>query len=50
MPPENSSTQAALTDKERFATLLGQAALKVWSDLPREAQERLFTASVQRSI
>jgi hypothetical protein len=39
-----------LTDEERFATLLGYAALNVWSDLPREAQERLFTASVDDGI
>jgi hypothetical protein len=31
-------SQAAFTDENRFATLLGRAALKVWSDLPREAQ------------
>ena len=30
--------------------LLGLAALKVWSDLPREAQERLFAASVDDGI
>jgi hypothetical protein len=40
----------SLTDEEQFATLLGHAALKVWSDLPREAQERLFTASVDDTI
>jgi hypothetical protein len=50
MPPEDSSSRAALTDEERFASLLGHAALKVWSDLPREAQERLFTASVDDGV
>jgi hypothetical protein len=39
-----------LTDEERFATLLGHGALKVWSDLPREAQERLFAASVDDGV
>ena len=37
---------ASLTDENRFGTLLGQAALRVWSDLPREAQEQLFAATV----
>jgi hypothetical protein len=44
------SSQASLTDEDRFATLLGHGALKIWSDLPREAQERLFTASVDDGI
>lgn len=26
----------------RFSTLLGDAALKLWADLPRDIQERLF--------
>jgi hypothetical protein len=30
----------------RKNSLLGHAALKVWSDLPRDAQERLFAAAV----
>ena len=33
-------------DENRFATLLGHAALEVWADLPRDAQERLFAAAV----
>jgi hypothetical protein len=49
-PSGNPSSQASFTDEERFAMLLGHAALKVWSDLPREAQERLFTASVDDGI
>jgi hypothetical protein len=32
-------------DENRFAVLLGHAALKVWADLPRDAQERLFAAA-----
>jgi hypothetical protein len=49
-PSGNSPSQTTLTDEDRYATLLGHAALKVWSDLPREAQERLFTASVDDGI
>ena len=26
----------------RFSTLLGEAALKLWADLPRDIQERIF--------
>ena len=37
-------------DENRFASLLGLAALKVWPDLPREAQERLFAAAVDDSL
>jgi hypothetical protein len=33
-------------NENQFAALLGQAVIKVWSDLPREAQERLFAAAV----
>ncbi|MCA6125191.1 hypothetical protein J6500_25330 [Bradyrhizobium sp. WSM 1704] len=33
-------------DESRFTTLLGHAALKIWADLPRDAQERLFAAAV----
>ena len=37
-------------DEHQFASLLGRAALKVWPDLPREAQERLFAAAVDDSL
>jgi hypothetical protein len=50
MPSEDSSSRSALTDEERFASLLGHAALNIWSDLPREAQEWLFTASVDDGV
>ena len=30
----------------RFATTLGEAALKIWSELPRGMQERLFEMAV----
>jgi hypothetical protein len=29
-----------------FERLLGQAALRLWSDLPRDVQERLFETAV----
>jgi hypothetical protein len=33
-------------DDNQVVALLGHGALKVWPDLPREAQERLFAAAV----
>lgn len=33
-------------DENQIASLLGHAALKVWPNLPREAQEQLFAAAV----
>ena len=33
-------------DEDRFVALLGHAALKVWANLPQDAQERLFAAAV----
>jgi hypothetical protein len=58
IPPQSRSTpsaspisQTALhNDEDRFARLLGHAALKVWSDLPRDAQERLFAAAVDDGV
>jgi hypothetical protein len=44
------SQASPLHDEDRFARLLGHAALKVWSDLPREAQERLFAAAVDDGV
>ena len=37
-------------DENQFASLLGHAALKVWPELPREAQQRLFSAAVDDGI
>jgi hypothetical protein len=37
-------------DENRFARLQGRAALKVWLDLPRDAQERLFAAAVDDGV
>ena len=51
IPPQIRSTQTVLhNDEDRFARLLGHAALKVWSDLPRDAQERLFAAAVDDGV
>ena len=40
-----ANSQMPQMDEKRFATLLGHAALEVWADLPRDAQERLFAAA-----
>jgi hypothetical protein len=32
-------------DENQIVSLLGHAALKVWPDLPRDAQEQLFEAA-----
>lgn len=42
--------QTAIDDPiEEAETLLGQAALRIWSDLPREAQEMLFESAVENA-
>lgn len=33
-------------DKGRFAVVIGKAALRVWAELPRDVQERLFEDAV----
>jgi hypothetical protein len=37
-------------DENQFAALLGHAALKVWPELPRDAQEMLFAAAVDDDV
>jgi hypothetical protein len=37
-------------DENQIAALLGHAAVKVWSELPRDAQERLFAAAVDDAV
>jgi hypothetical protein len=32
---------------ERFASLLGQAAMAVWGDMPRDIQEALFETAMK---
>lgn len=51
-PSPSTPPQSELThmDENRFAALLGHAALKVWAELPRDAQERLFTAAVDDGV
>ncbi len=34
-------------DQERFAGLLGRAALSVWGDMPRDIQEALFETAMK---
>jgi hypothetical protein len=33
--------------KERFAAMLGHAAIEVWGDMPRDVQEALFAAATK---
>jgi len=35
-----------MDNEGRFAPLLGQAAIHLWADLPRDTQERLFEHAV----
>lgn len=37
-------------DDNQVASLLGHAALKAWPELPRDAQERPFSAAVDDGI
>lgn len=59
LPPQEPSapttgaatiSEPAHMDENRFASLLGRAALKVWSQLPRDAQEQLFAAAVDDGV
>ena len=34
-------------ESTRFAQVVGQAALQIWPDLPRDLQERLFEDAVK---
>jgi hypothetical protein len=43
-------TERPHMDEIQFASLLGRAALKVWSDLPRDAQEQLFAAAADDGV
>ena len=44
------ATRELPMDENQIASLLGHAALKVWPDLPRDAQERLFAAAVDDGV
>lgn len=37
-------------DDNQYTALLGRAALKVWAELPRQAQEQLFSAAVDDAV
>ena len=36
-----------MQDEERFAGLLGRAAVSVWGDMPRDIQEALFETAMK---
>lgn len=36
-----------MQDENRFAGLLGHAAVSVWADMPRDIQEALFEAAMK---
>jgi hypothetical protein len=36
-----------MADNNRFAELLGHAAINVWGDMPRDIQEALFETAVR---
>jgi hypothetical protein len=38
------------TEHDRNALLVGHAALNVWTDFPRDAQERVFAAAADSQI
>ena len=41
---------ASVSDQNALAALLGHAILRVWADLPRDTQERLFAAAVDDGV
>jgi hypothetical protein len=42
--------KAPLANENTLAALLGHAVLRVWADLPRDAQEQLFAAAVDDGV
>ena len=36
-----------MTEQQTFALLLGEAAMAVWGDMPRDIQEALFEAAMK---
>jgi hypothetical protein len=36
-----------MTDERTFASLLGEAAMAVWGDMPRDIQEALFETAMR---
>ena len=49
LPNAPGHSEKPLMNENQFA-LLGHAVIKVWSDLPRDAQERLFAAAVGEGV
>jgi hypothetical protein len=50
LPKSALQFEGSQMNENQFASLLGLAALKVWPDLPRDAQERLFAAAVDDGV
>ncbi len=46
MDVDEDQHMAGDTD-DRFASLLGRAAMAVWGDMPRDIQEALFEAAME---
>jgi hypothetical protein len=44
--PAQPGLGAAASETERFSSVLGAAAIALWSDLPRPIQEQLFERAV----
>jgi len=42
----NASEPASPDESDRFARVIGEAAIALWGDLPRAIQERLFERAV----
>ena len=39
-----------MTDERTFASLLGEAAMAVWGDMPRDIQEALFETAMRDRV
>lgn len=50
LPNIQSGPERLLMNENQFTSLLGLAAVKVWPDLPRDAQEMLFAAAVDDGV
>jgi uncharacterized protein with von Willebrand factor type A (vWA) domain len=43
----SKSRRIDMTDDQTFASLLGEAAMAVWGDMPRDIQEALFETAMR---
>jgi hypothetical protein len=43
----SKSRRIDMTDDQTFASLLGEAAIVVWGDMPRDIQEALFETAMR---